>query len=742
MTRSAFELGPVLQTIIDNAGRLSNAEQGAIHRFDGGFFFMGASYRGGVQYERMARAQPVPADRRTASGRAVLARRTIHIPDVLADAEYGMPDRQRVSGYRTFLSAPLLRDDTVIGVINLWKTRVEPFTPQEIEMVESFAAQAVIAIDNVTRAETMREALDQQTAIAEILRVINRSTTDVEPVLEAIVEGAMRLCGGILASVYQWDGERIQLLASRNFAARARAEVQRGHTQRLTREESAIIRCVEERVVVNMADAQGPDAPAFVRQVAQAGGYRSLMLAPMIRERGCIGAIGVASAAVGSFTERHVEVLRTFCDQASIAIENARLFQELQARTRALSRSVDELTALAETSQAVSASLDFDTVLTTIVTRATELTASHAGAIYEFDVFTNDFYLRATHGMGEELTTAMRAAAPKLSTGMLGRVAAAREAEQIPDLLVGSAAEGPLGPALLKAGFRSLLCVPLISEGRVAGGLIVRRRQPGAWPAATVALLKTFAAQSALAIQNARLFREIADKSRELEIASRHKSQFLAAMSHELRTPLNAIIGYTELMLEDPHSAEDVDTLERVLRASKHLHNLINDVLDLAKIEAGKMELDLSEFDLGASVEAAVTLVRERASRKQLALTCVVDPHIGRLEADERKVRQVVLNLLSNAVKFTPEQGRISVRVRELDDNVEVSVEDTGVGIAPGDQQTIFDEFRQLGQPGAKAEGTGLGLALSRKFIELHHGTIRVASVPGVGSTFAFTLPR
>jgi signal transduction histidine kinase len=286
--------------------------------------------------------------------------------------------------------------------------------------------------------------------------------------------------------------------------------------------------------------------------------------------------------------------------------------------------------------------------------------------------------------------------------------------------------------------------VPLIREDHLIGALTMNRKTPGEFQAETIDLLQTFATQSALAIQNARLFREIEIKSRELEAASRHKSEFLANMSHELRTPLNAIIGFSEVLSERMFgelNEKQEEYLKDIHASGQHLLSLINDILDLSKIEAGKMELELSDCDLPMTIDNALMLVRERAARRGIELQRAVDERIGQIQADERKLRQVLLNLLSNAIKFTPEGGRIDVQARQVDGSIEVSVTDTGVGIAPEDREAVFEEFRQVGTADKKVEGTGLGLALSRKFIELHGGKIWVKSQLGQGSTFTFTVP-
>ena len=276
------------------------------------------------------------------------------------------------------------------------------------------------------------------------------------------------------------------------------------------------------------------------------------------------------------------------------------------------------------------------------------------------------------------------------------------------------------------------------------GGLVVWRGEVGRFSKDVISLLETFATQSVLAIQNARLFHEIDDKSRQLEAASRHKSEFLANMSHELRTPLNAIIGFSEVLAQGMFGVineKQTEYLHDILESGRHLLSLINDILDLSKIEAGRMELEPADFDLPSAIENALTLVRERASRRGITLGSTIDERLGLMRGDERKVKQVLLNLLSNALKFTPEGGRIDVGARRDGEVAEVSVADTGIGIAPGDQEAVFEEFRQVGAAERKAEGTGLGLALSRKFVELHGGKIWVRSELGHGSTFTFTLP-
>jgi len=310
--------------------------------------------------------------------------------------------------------------------------------------------------------------------------------------------------------------------------------------------------------------------------------------------------------------------------------------------------------------------------------------------------------------------------------------------------------EAPGVPPGVVAGCRALkvraiVFAPMLFEGKGIGAIWVARSQAGPFSEKQIAQLRTFADQAVIAIQNGRLFREIQEKSAQLEVANRHKSEFLANMSHELRTPLNAIIGFSEVLMERMFgevNEKQADYLKDIHESGKHLLSLINDILDLSKIEAGRMELEVSSFHLPSAISNAMTLVRERAQRHGVQLGSEIDPQLGELQADERKVKQILLNLLSNAVKFTPEGGKVDVSARKFDGKIEIAVRDTGVGISADDQAKLFEEFRQVGADAArKAEGTGLGLALTKKFVELHGGAIRVESAPGKGSTFSFSLP-
>ncbi|MGD9337781.1 MAG: ATP-binding protein [Syntrophobacterales bacterium] len=418
------------------------------------------------------------------------------------------------------------------------------------------------------------------------------------------------------------------------------------------------------------------------------------------------------------------------------------LEEKVEVRTQELARSVEELQALGEVSQAVSSTLDLQKVLATIVAHAVELSETESGAIYEYDETNERFELRATHRMSEELIQAIRRAPVHLGETALGWAGVRREAVQIPDIL--EEPNYPLRQIIERDGLRALLAVPLLREDRLIGGLVVRRRAPGQFEKETVDLLQTFATQSALAIQNARLFREIEEKGHELEIASKHKSDFLANMSHELRTPLNAILGYTELILDKIYGnvpGQIQEVLERVEQNGRHLLSLINDVLDLSKIEAGQLTLSLADYSMKEVIHTVVTAVESLAAEKNLELKVSVSPEVDYGKGDQQRISQVLMNLVGNAIKFT-EAGEVEVDATASNDTFVVSVSDTGPGLSEGDQERIFEEFHQVDASSTRTKGgTGLGLAIAKRIVEMHGGRIWVESTSGKGSTFSFTIP-
>jgi signal transduction histidine kinase len=594
------------------------------------------------------------------------------------------------------------------------------------------------------RTHELSEALEQQTATAEVLRVISSSPGDLQPVFNAILANATRICEAQFGLLRRWDGELFRIAAMQGvppafaeYLTSAPQEVPAG---------TILEKCLLTREAIQVADVKvnkpyQESNPASVAAV-DLGGARTMLAVPMLKDDEPIGAITIYRQEVRPFTAKQIDLVASFASQAVIAIENVRLLNELRDRTKELAQSVKELNALGEVSQAVNSTLDIETVLETIVAKAVQLSGTDAGAIYVFDEIRDAFDLRATYGMDQALIVGLRGQSVGLGDTLVGRAAQTRAPLQAPHL-----SEEPPSTArdlLLKAGFRAVLAVPLLGPDAIIGMLVVRRRETGSFAPSAVEVLKTFAAQSVLAIQNARLFREIEEKGRQLEIASRHKSQFLANMSHELRTPLNAILGYSELLIdgiygEPPEKFRGV--LDRVQSNGRHLLGLINDVLDLSKIEAGQLTLAVDDYSMAALVKSVVAATESLARTKGLELSAAVQDGLPLGRGDERRLTQVLLNLVGNAIKFT-DRGSIEIAARAEGGRFQVSVRDTGPGIAEADQARIFEEFQQVDATSTRKKGgTGLGLAIAKRIVEMHGGALTVESALGAGSIFRMTVP-
>jgi GAF domain-containing protein len=749
ISRSQTDVQPVFEAILSSAVRLLGAYAGALTRVVDNQIELAAFTRtddAGAAALRAAFPQSLQSE--LPHAQAIRDRAPLNIADAQTDPRLPEAEhvRARVRGFRSRVLVPLLRHDEAIGAISVSRREPGGFDADEICLLQTFADQAVIAIENVrlfgelkSSNRELRIALEQQTATSELLKVIGRSTFDLQPVFETLAESAVRLCEAERALIWRYDGQLLRVAAAYNLSRELRAFAER--TPIPPGRHSGAARAALERHTIHIHDILAD--PEYTYGAKDIEPHRTILAVPMLRANELLGVILIHRHEVRPFADGQIALMETFADQAAIAIENARLLHELQARTTALTRSVDELTALGEVSRALSSTLDLEAVLQTIVARAVQLSAADAGTILEYDEPEEAFHPRVSTE-DHAVIAALRSTGLRKGEGAVGRMAITREPVQIPDITIEGAYDSRVREALLRSGRRAVLALPLLREEHIIGALVITRNDAGEFSREVIELLKTFATQSALAIQNARLFREIEVKSRQLEVASQHKSEFLANMSHELRTPLNAIIGFSEVLGERMFgelNEKQEEYLRDIHASGQHLLSLINDILDLSKIEAGRMELELSDFDLPMTIDNALMLVRERRARRGIELHRSVDEGLGQIRGDERKIRQVLLNLLSNAIKFTPEGGRIDVEAKPVDGSVEVSVTDTGVGIAPDDHEAVFEEFRQVGTADKKVEGTGLGLTLSRKFVELHGGKIWVKSQVGVGSTFTFTIP-
>jgi signal transduction histidine kinase len=589
--------------------------------------------------------------------------------------------------------------------------------------------------------DELAEAREQLAATSEVLAVIGRSASDLEAVLKTVVESARRLCGADAGVGFLVDGERYRFAYGSGMTSEYR-ELITSNPVVLDRGSLA------GRVVLDRRAAQITDVladPDYGRADAQrAAGYRTIMGVPMLLDDEAVGVLQLWRNQVDPFSDRAVEVLTTFAAQAALAVRTVDLVRALESRTHELAHRVNQLEALGALGQGVSSSLNLIEVLTTIIMQAVMMSGTDGGSIYEFDEDAKEFRIQTACGTNSpEVLDALRHTRIGLDDTFLGEAAMRGHPMGIPDLR-----DVPLDPhltVLAEGGWRSLVAVPMLRDGRIVGALVVRRHTPGHLPDEISDLLESFASQSALAMINAQLYRQLEQQSAAFETESRHKSEFLADLCHDQRNDLNPIIGFSELLLErkggELNERQD-GYVREICSAGKDLLDLVNDILDLSKIEAGQMVLNRSGFAVRESLESCLSRVRDQALRKSIQLSLEVGPEAGLLDADPKLFRRVVLNLLSNAVKFTPAEGRVDVHASIHGQDLVVSVADTGVGVAAEDHERIFDSFLQGPRPSKQAEeGTGLGLTLSKRIVELHGGRMWLESEVGEGSTFGFALP-
>ena len=583
------------------------------------------------------------------------------------------------------------------------------------------------------------DATEQFKATNEVLSALGRSSSDPDAVLDTVVESARRLCRSEVAAIYLIEDGTFRLASSvglsQEFVRNVTdfpMEVNRG---------TVIGRAAVERRVQKVPDAL-TDTEFVRRDVQQKGGIRSSMSAPMLLDGEVVGGLSLYRTEVDPFDEREEALLEGFAAQAAVVVRNVHLVRALDDRSAELARRVQQMEALSEVGQTVGSSLVLDEVLSNILKNAVRFAGCDGGSMMEYLESERSFSVRSAYASSPELLARLRNIRIELETTLVGRAALGGHAVSIPDLSVVD--RDPHLQLLYDDGWRSVMAVPVLRGERIIGALVVRRLSPGEFSEETAEFLQTFASQSAMAVYNAQLFHELEKKSAELEVMSQHKSDFLASMSHELRTPLNAVIGFSEVLLErlfgDLNRRQD-EYLRDILGSGKHLLALLNEILDLSKVEAGRMEVALSTFSLAAAVEYAVSMVRERAAGHSITVSQSIAPSVDQLTSDELRMRQILVNLLSNAVKFTHDGGRVDVFVEPAGDEVVITVRDTGQGIAMEDRERIFESFQQGPREAPKEEGTGLGLTLCRRIVTLLGGRIWLESELGRGSAFHVAVP-
>jgi GAF domain-containing protein len=741
ISRSPGELQPVFQAMLANAVRLCDARFGTLNLYDGEVFRAVALHNVPPAYAETRRGTVIRPDPRQSLGQVLRTKEAVHLEDLRDIEPYreGNPAVRALAdlgGARTLITVPMLKDNELVGAIGIYRQEVRPFSDKQIALVDNFAKQAVIAIENTRLLNELRESLQQQTATSDVLRVISSSPGDLEPVFCAVLQSATLICGAKFGALSLREGDAFRAVASHGASS---AFVQLRQREPLIRPTPGhnLERLIRTREVIHVPDlSTDKDAAPVPFELA---GARALLNVPLLKDNELIGSILIYRQEAGPFSDKQIELVQNFAAQAVMAIENTRLLNELR-------ESLQQQTATADVLKVISRSaFDLQAVLDTLVESAAKLCEADSANIAR-PTGEGFFRVEATYNFSSALKDSVERTAYKPGrSSVIGRVLLERAPTHIHDIQTD--AEYQMIEHRKLSGNRTMCGVPLVREGIPIGVFVLSRRSVRPFTERQIELATTFADQAVIAIENARLLKELEEKNEQLAVASSNKSQFLSSMSHELRTPLNAIIGLTDMMAANAArfgTERALEPLKRVHNAGTHLLGLINQVLDLSKIEAGKLELAPESVSLAPLIDEVIGTAQQLASQNQNRLVVEAEPNLGTLMVDPMRLRQILLNLLSNACKFTKE-GEVRLRARRVidgRDTIELAVADTGIGMTPEQLAKLFQEFSQAEASTAKKYGgTGLGLAITRKLARMMGGDVTVTSEHGKGSVFTVRLP-